>query len=105
MVPELLEWYYHLDYNAWDVTVKLPNSETYLQDLRMHKWMEDAIMPYPFLDYNNAEWIRGAEASICRIEHTKVYIKLLIQFNIMFKCAWKFLSLALNKKFIYKNNC
>jgi len=61
-----------LDYNAWDVTVKLPNSETYLQDLRMHKWMEDAIMPYPFLDYNNAEWIRGAEASICRIEHTKI---------------------------------
>jgi len=52
--------------------VKLPNTNVYLQDSRMHHFIEDMIMPYPFLDYNNAEWIRGAEAAICRIEQEKI---------------------------------
>ncbi|CAL4064105.1 unnamed protein product [Meganyctiphanes norvegica] len=72
VIPELLEWYYHEDRNAWDVEVKLPKSDSYLEDLRIHKFIEDLIMPYPFFDYNNAEWIRGAEAAICRIEHNKI---------------------------------
>ncbi|CAL4183549.1 unnamed protein product, partial [Meganyctiphanes norvegica] len=72
VIPELLEWYHYLDRNAWNVEVKLPKSDSYLEDLRIHKFIEDLIMPYPFLDYNNAEWIRGAEAAICRIEHNKI---------------------------------